>query len=119
MLQVARRITLQRLMPDAGKTFSLLFTKLQIQEPCFSDVVILYRKSKQVLDRPSAEKDTLPSYGKVICDMCCSVHIDTLLHVPLAIITVVCSLACMQLHVSAVTLANLNTVIFKPDYCSQ
>ena len=108
MLQVARRITLQRLMPDAGKTFSLLFTKLQIQEPCFSDVVILYRKSKQVLDRPSAEKDTLPSYGKVTCDIFASVHsFHTLPHVLLASTTVVCSLACMQLHVSAVTLANL------------
>lgn len=65
MLQVARRITLQRLMPDAAKTFSLLFTKLEIQEPCFTDVVILYRKSKQVLDRPSTEKDPLPAYGQV------------------------------------------------------
>ena len=67
MFQVARRVTLQRLMPDAGKTFSLLFTKLQIQEPCFTDVVILYRKSKQVLDRPSAEKDVVPAYGQVTC----------------------------------------------------
>lgn len=65
MVQVARRITLQRLMPDAAKTFSLLFTKLEIQEPCFTDVVILYRKSKQVLDRPGTEKDPLPAYGQV------------------------------------------------------
>lgn len=64
--KVARRITLQRLMPDAAKTFSLLFTKLQIQEPCFTDVVILYRKSKQVLDRANAEKDPLPAYGKAM-----------------------------------------------------
>ena len=64
-LQVARRITLQRLMPDAAKTFSLLFTKLEIQEPCFTDLVILYRKSKKVLDRPSSEKDPLPSFSKV------------------------------------------------------
>ena len=64
-MQVARRITLQRLMPDVAKTFSLLFTKLEIQEPCFTDVVILYRKSKQVLERPSTEKDPLPAYGKV------------------------------------------------------
>ena len=52
-------------MPDAANTFSLLFTKLEIQEPCFTDVVILYRKSKQVLDRPSTEKDPLPAYGQV------------------------------------------------------
>lgn len=97
MLQVARRITLQRLMPDAGKTFSLLFTKLQIQEPCFSDVVILYRKSKQVLDRPNAEKDTLPSYGQVTC--CASAYsFPARLHALLAsYTTALCILACMKL----------------------
>ncbi len=63
-VQVVRRVTLQRLMPDAGSVFSQLFTTLHIQEPCFTDLVILYRKSKQVLDRPSSEKDPLPKYSK-------------------------------------------------------
>ena len=61
---MVRRATLQRLMPDAGSVFSQLFTTLEIQEPCFTDLVILYRKSKQVLDRPSSEKDPLPKYSK-------------------------------------------------------
>ncbi|DBA68162.1 TPA: hypothetical protein ACH3X2_013916 [Trebouxia sp. C0005] len=51
-------------MPDAASVFSLLLTTLEIQEPCFTDLVILYRKSKQVLDRPSSEKDPLPKYSK-------------------------------------------------------
>ncbi len=65
LAQVARRITLQRLMPDAASVFSQAFKTLEIQEPCFTDLVILYRKSKQVLDRPSSEKDPLPKYSKV------------------------------------------------------
>jgi len=67
-------VTLQRLMPDAGSVFSQLFTTLQIQEPCFTDLVILYRKSKQVLDRPSSEKDPLPKYSKAshpVGEGCC------------------------------------------------
>ncbi|KAA6406395.1 MAG: hypothetical protein FRX48_09822 [Lasallia pustulata] len=56
-------------MPDAASVFSLLLTTLEIQEPCFTDLVILYRKSKQVLDRPSSEKDPLPKYSKMtVCD---------------------------------------------------
>ena len=57
-------MTLQRLMPDAGSVFSQLFSTLHIQEPCFTDLVILYRKSKQVLERPGSEKDPLPNYSK-------------------------------------------------------
>ena len=63
-VQVVRRVTLQRLMPDAGSVFSQLFSTLHIQEPCFTDLVILYRKSKQVLERPGSEKDPLPNYSK-------------------------------------------------------
>ena len=63
-LQIARRITLQRLMPDAASVFKLCLTALEIQEPCFTDLVILYRKSKEVLDRPSSEKEPLPKYSK-------------------------------------------------------
>lgn len=62
--KVVRRVTLQRLMPDAGSVFSQLFSTLHIQEPCFTDLVILYRKSKQVLERPGSEKDPLPNYSK-------------------------------------------------------
>ena len=57
-------MTLQRLMPDAGSVLKLALTTLEIQEPCFTDMVILYRKSKEVLDRPSSEKDPLPKYSK-------------------------------------------------------
>ena len=92
MLQVARRITLQRLMPDAAKTFSLLFTKLEIQEPCFTDVVILYRKSKQVLDRPSTEKDPLPAYGQVSLLTSSNCHLLLSSCRPAC-----CNLICMQL----------------------
>ncbi len=70
-VQVVRRVTLQRLMPDAGSVFSQLFTTLHIQEPCFTDLVILYRKSKEVLDRPSSEKDPLPKYSKASDQGCC------------------------------------------------
>lgn len=62
--KIARRITLQRLMPDAASVLKLSLTTLEIQEPCFTDLVILYRKSKAVLDRPSSEKEPLPKYSK-------------------------------------------------------
>ena len=57
-------MTLQRLMPNAASVFQQLLTTLEIQEPCFTDLVILYRKSKQVLERPSSEKDPLPKYSQ-------------------------------------------------------
>ena len=63
--QAVRRVTLHRLMPDLGSTLSQLFTTLEIQEPTFTDLVILYRKSKSVLDRPGSDKDQLPNYSKV------------------------------------------------------
>ena len=68
--QVVKRVTLQRLMPDAASTFAQLFTRQEIQEPCFTDLVVLYRKSKSVLDRPSSEKDQLPRYSKVNTSHC-------------------------------------------------
>ena len=71
-MQVVKRVTLQRLMPDAASTFAQLFTRLEIQEPCFTDLVVLYRKSKSVLERPSSEKDQLPRYSKVShCSQSC------------------------------------------------
>lgn len=54
-------------MPDLGSTLSLLFTKLEITEPTFTDLVLLYRKSKSVLDRPGSDKDQLPNWNKVSC----------------------------------------------------
>lgn len=51
-------------MPDAGSVLKLALTKLEIQEPCFTDLVILYRKSKELLERPSSEKEPLPKYSK-------------------------------------------------------
>ena len=51
-------------MPDAASVLKLSLTTLEIQEPCFTDLVILYRKSKAVLDRPSSEKEPLPKYSK-------------------------------------------------------
>lgn len=63
--QVVKRVTLHRLMPDLGSTLSQLFTKLEIQEPTFTDLVLLYRKSKSVLDRSGSDKDQLPNWSKV------------------------------------------------------
>jgi hypothetical protein len=42
--QVVERITLQRLMPDAAHVFQHLGATLQLQEPSFQDLVILYRR---------------------------------------------------------------------------
>ena len=64
-MQAVKRVTLHRLMPDLGSTLSLLFTKLEIQEPTFTDLVIVYRKSKAVLDRAGSDKDQLPNWSKV------------------------------------------------------
>ena len=63
-MQAVKRVTLHRLMPDLGSTLSLLFTKLEIQEPTFTDLVIVYRKSKAVLDRAGSDKDQLPNWSK-------------------------------------------------------
>ena len=42
-LQTVQRQTLRHLMPNAGAVFENLFKTLEIQEPAFKEVVVLYR----------------------------------------------------------------------------
>lgn len=63
--QHVERVTLKRLMPDAGAVLSQATSTLTIKEPAFQDIVILYRR--KVADAPAQnEHDALhEDYDKV------------------------------------------------------
>lgn len=52
--KVIERRTLRHVMPTTGSVLAKLVKKIDIQEPTFKDVVILYRKA---VPRPKAKKD--------------------------------------------------------------
>jgi hypothetical protein len=43
---VVERLTLRRLLPTPGAVLSNLFSKMEIQEPTYKEVVLLYRMAK-------------------------------------------------------------------------
>lgn len=49
VMNLAKRVTLKQLLPDWRSVLQKFLTPLQIMEPTFDDVVVLYRKAKSTL----------------------------------------------------------------------
>ncbi|KAK9862890.1 hypothetical protein WJX84_001679 [Apatococcus fuscideae] len=76
------RVTLKRLMPDAGAVLSQATSTLTIKEPAFQDIVILYRR--KVADAPAQnEHDALhEDYDKEVAAR--NIHLKTFGDIPMA-----------------------------------
>jgi hypothetical protein len=57
-MQTVKRRSLRSIMPDAAAVFQNLFKTLEIQEPAFKNVVILYRR--MVSDKPERKSEYEP-----------------------------------------------------------
>ena len=57
-MQTVVRRSLRSIMPDAAKVFENLFKPLEIQEPAFKNVVVLYRR--KVPDKPQRKSEYEP-----------------------------------------------------------
>ena len=53
-----QRRSLRSIMPDAGKVFENFFKTLDIQEPAFKNMVVLYRR--KVPDKPQRKSEYEP-----------------------------------------------------------
>ncbi len=58
MLQTVQRRSLRSIMPDAAAVFRNLFATLDIQEPAFKNVVVLYRR--KIADKPECKSEYEP-----------------------------------------------------------
>ena len=58
-MQWVERVTLKTLMPDTISVFKLLLKNIEIREPAFKDVIILYRRKINQNAKPSSEKEIL------------------------------------------------------------
>ena len=58
VLQTVQRRSLRSIMPDAGKVFENFFKTLNIQEPAFKNMVVLYRR--KVPDNPQRKSEYEP-----------------------------------------------------------
>lgn len=58
VLQTVQRRSLRSIMPDAGKVFENFFKTLDIQEPAFKNMVVLYRR--KVPDNPQRKSEYEP-----------------------------------------------------------
>ncbi len=61
--QVVRRVSLQQLMPTVGAVLKNVTKEMEIQEPTYKDVVVLYRRT--VPDKPVKKSDRDPV---IACD---------------------------------------------------
>ena len=57
-MQTVQRRSLRSIMPTAGAVFENLFKQLDIQEPAFKNVVVLYRR--KVPDKPQRKSEYEP-----------------------------------------------------------
>ena len=57
-MQTVQRRSLRSIMPDAGKVFENFFKTLDIQEPAFKNMVVLYRR--KVPDKPQRKSEYEP-----------------------------------------------------------
>ena len=70
-LQVVQRTTLKQLMPDAAAVFKNLTASVELREPAFRTVVIIYRRKGGAPDasiepvRPDPHSPNLGSYARV------------------------------------------------------
>ena len=55
---MVQRRSLRSIMPDAGAVFQNFFKALDIQEPAFKNVVVLYRR--RVPDKPQRKSEYEP-----------------------------------------------------------
>ena len=60
-----KRVTLKALMPNATEVFKKLFETLEIQEPGFKNVVVLYRRTIPDEPTPKSEKSPIREYDPV------------------------------------------------------
>ena len=56
--QVVQRRSLRSIMPDAKAVFGNFFKQLDIEEPAFKNVVVLYRR--KVADKPQRKSEYEP-----------------------------------------------------------
>ena len=57
-VQTVQRRSLRSIMPNAGAVFENLFKQLDIEEPAFKNVVVLYRR--KVADNPQRKSEYEP-----------------------------------------------------------
>ncbi len=83
MAQTVVRQSLRRLMPDAAAVLRNMFATLQIQEPAFKNVVVLYRRKVAASPQRKSEYEPIRSHNLVrpshplmpICDFCQGVYV--------------------------------------------
>ena len=63
LLQVVQRVSLRQLMPNVRAVVCNLFKTLEIREPAFKNVVILYRRA--VSDKKKSDYDPVRDVDKV------------------------------------------------------
>ncbi|KAK9809543.1 hypothetical protein WJX73_000179 [Symbiochloris irregularis] len=82
MAKEVNRITLKSLMPNAGAVFSKLFSTLEIEEPGFKNVVVLYRRVIPDDPTPKNEKSPVKEYDARLAKR--NIHVKRFDDIPMA-----------------------------------